>query len=98
MYRPVRLMIWPLASEVRTGAGGAMSLFAGGRAYWHPSAGAHVVYGAILARYLAVGGPTGRLGTPTSSEHDVPGGRANDFAGGVIRWDAATGAVTVWLR
>ena len=88
----------PLTSEAGTGAGGVMAQFAGGRAYWHPSAGAHVVYGAILATYLAAGGPTGRLGTPTSSEHDVPGGRANDFAGGMIRWDAATGAVTLTLR
>ena len=88
----------PLTSEVPTGAGGVTAQFAAGRAYWHPSAGAHVVYGQILSTYLAAGGPTGRLGTPTSSEHDVPGGRANHFAGGVIRWDTASGGVTLTLR
>ena len=88
----------PLTSEAPTGAGGVMAQFAGRRAYWHSSAGAHVVYGQILSAYLAAGGPTGRLGTPTSSEHDVPGGRGNDFAGGVIRWDAANGGVTLTLR
>jgi len=68
-------------------------VFSGGRVYLR-GALAHRVYGAILGRYLELGGPTGTLGLPTSDEYDVPGGRRNDFDGGQLTWSSTTGLVT----
>lgn len=72
--------------------------YARGRIYWSHPTGPHEVYGAILGRYLAFGGETSALGLPTSGEYAVPGGRANDFVGGRIVWDARTGATEVQTR
>jgi len=81
-------------------AGGRMNTFAGGAAiYWSQATGAHVVYGAIAAKYNSVGGPVA-YGLPTSDEANVPGlpgVRVSDFQGGrAIYWSAATGAHTVY--
>ena len=59
-----------------------------------PATGTHHVIGSILDRYLALGGPSGRLGYPTTDERatPVPGGRFNHFQGGSIYWTPATGA------
>ncbi|MGI8531504.1 MAG: transglycosylase family protein [Geodermatophilaceae bacterium] len=68
-------------------------VYQGGRMYWSPSAGAHTIYGAILAKYLSLGGaPT--KGVPTTDELGASGGGAyNDFAGnGSIYWSRSTGA------
>lgn len=72
--------------------------FARGRIYWSHPTGPHEVYGAILARYLVLGGDSSPLGLPTSGEYATPGGRASDFVGGRIVWDARTGATRVELR
>ncbi len=81
------------------GAAGARETdFQYGRIYWSQDAGAHIMYGAILGKYLALGGP-GLLGVPTSDEYDMPGvagGRQTDFAGGRIYWTAATDARAVY--
>ena len=69
--------------------------FQGGTVYWSGTTGAHEVHGAILGRYLALGGTGGRLRLPVTDEYGVPGGRRSDFQGGWVRWDAATGATTV---
>lgn len=73
---------------------GRASQFQGGNVYWSATTGAHEVHGAILSRYLALGGTAGRLGLPVSDEYPVPGGRRSDFRGGWLRWDAVTGVVT----
>lgn len=78
--------------------GGRASDFRGGRVYWGPAVGAHEVYGDILGRYLALGGPGSTLGLPTSSEYAVPGGRQSDFEHGSLRWDAAGAGVTLTTR
>jgi hypothetical protein len=57
--------------------------------------GSHVVCGAIRAKYLALGGPTGFLGYPTTDETLASDsvGRYNNFAnGGSIYWSPSTGA------
>jgi glucose/arabinose dehydrogenase len=51
---------------------------------------------AIDARYAQIGGSTSLLGSPTSLEYDVPGGRARDFQRGRIYWSASTGAKYVF--
>jgi glucose/arabinose dehydrogenase len=47
---------------------------------------------AIDARYAQLGGTSSVLGSPTSREYDVPGGRARDFQRGRMYWSASTGA------
>ena len=75
-------------------AGTLVQRFRGGRIYSGPSTGAWPVYGPILDRYLALGGPTGKLGLPTSGEAGVPptGARASVFQHGRIYWSASTRA------
>jgi uncharacterized protein with LGFP repeats len=82
------------------GAGGAEQDFAGGKVFFSPDTGAHVVSGAILAEYESLGGPTGDFGFPSAGETDggVPGSRVSAFAGAggaVIFWSADHGAIPV---
>jgi uncharacterized protein with LGFP repeats len=67
-------------------------VFTSGRIYTRGPVARHV-RGALLGRYLALGGPAGRLGAPVSDEYSVAGGRRSDFDGGSLVWVAATGAV-----
>ena len=75
--------------------------FAGGKIFYSPSTGAHVVTGQVLAKYESVGGPLGDLGFPTSSEADgglKPASRMSTFAAAdrpVIFWTPDHGAVIV---
>ena len=50
---------------------------------------------AIEAKYTALGGSSSYLGTPTSLEYDVAGGRARNYTRGRLFWSAATGARAV---
>ncbi|MFA6001487.1 MAG: hypothetical protein WC828_05165 [Thermoleophilia bacterium] len=70
--------------------GGRASGFEGGQIYWSPGYGSWLVNGAILTKYLAIGGPAG-AGLPVSDEYSVSGGRASNFQRGRIFWSAATG-------
>jgi uncharacterized protein with LGFP repeats len=75
--------------------GGCRRTYAGGAIYWSLRTGAHVVRGAILQRWLQLGGHAGALGYPTGDDVAVPGGFKTDFAGGSIYWSSATGARVV---
>jgi GH25 family lysozyme M1 (1,4-beta-N-acetylmuramidase) len=78
--------------------GGEAQDFTGGSIYWSARTGAHVVQGAILAHYLALGGPGGFLGFPVTDETATPDGvgRFNHFAhDGSIYWTQATKAWSV---
>ncbi len=82
------------------GDNGAEQDFAGGKIFFAPDTGAHVISGAILAEYESLGGPTGELGFPSAGEADggVPGSRVSAFGGAdgpVIFWTAEHGAVPV---
>lgn len=83
----------PTADEAAA-PGGRVSTFQFGNIYWGPVSGAASVHGAILARYQAMQGPAGPLGLPTSDEQATPNGRESVFQHGILRWNAATGAVT----
>lgn len=72
----------------------------GGGIYWTAATGAWEVYGSIAAFWKDHhGGPTGRLGFPTSGETDTPNahnpgspdanGRYNNFQRGIIVWHPA---------
>ncbi len=82
---------WPVAGESPV-PGGVAARFTGGEIYWSARTGAHEVHGGIRERYLALAGPAGLLGLPTSDEQDAPGGRLSTFTGGHVYWTPATGA------
>jgi len=75
--------------------GGRVQHYVGGNIYWSVATGAQLVYGAILARYLAAGGPGSFLGLPVTDEIDVPGGRASYFQSARVYWSGPTGAQEV---
>jgi uncharacterized protein with LGFP repeats len=54
--------------------------------YWTPATGAHEIYGAIRARWSALGWERSYLGYPRSGEFAFIGGRRNDFQYGYIQW------------
>jgi len=84
--------------------GGAAREFAGGAIYYSPDTGAHVMYGAILDRYTALGGPAASgLGFPRNDESDTGDGtgRFNDFSateGASIYWTPQWGASVIKSR
>jgi peptidoglycan hydrolase-like protein with peptidoglycan-binding domain len=80
---------YPTQDEVAAPDGvGRFQGFDHGVIYWTPDTGAHEVHGAILAAWAAEKWETGRLGYPTSDEHDTgTGGRVSSFQGGEIGRD-----------
>ena len=80
--------------------GGAERNYEGGVIFFSKDTGAHVMYGAILDRYTALGGPGGELGYPKNDESDTGDGtgRFNDFAtagGASIYWTPQWGASVI---
>ncbi len=76
--------------------------FAGGKAFFTPATGAHIMHGAILEKYEALGGPADSdLGFPTIDEGPGrigPDSRNTTFSAPdnpVIFWTPATGAHVV---
>lgn len=88
---------FPLSDEVAVTIGRA-SQFQRGNIYWSSGVGAHVVTGAILTRYLSLGGTGGRLGVPVTDVYPVSVGKRCDFAHGSIIWTATTGTTSVIYR
>ena len=68
------------AATSLTVSGTDLSSRLGLRSTWWTPTGAPT--GAITEHWLALGGAAGLLGPPLGPEHDVPGGRAQEFAGG----------------
>jgi uncharacterized protein with LGFP repeats len=90
---------YPTSDETPVpGTSAVVSTFQGGHIYSSAATGAREVHGAILERYLQLGGPASALGLPTSNEYSVPGGRASDFQHGRIVCNTTTGAITVTVR
>lgn len=71
--------------------------FRGGSAFWSPETGAHALFGAILAKYNALGGASGWLGFPVTGETATPDGvgRYVHFQNGSIYWTPTTGAYAI---
>ncbi len=86
----------PLAPAVAI-PGGASQVFQNAQMFWQTTAAkAYEVHGAILAKYVATGGPA-RWGFPVSNEGDVRKdaaviGRASQFEHCTIYWSAGSGA------
>lgn len=74
---------------------GRASQFQGGNVYWSSGNGAHEVHGAILSRYLSLGGTASKLGVPVSDEHSVAVGRRSDFKHGAIIYNSTTRTTSV---
>ncbi|GAB7192228.1 hypothetical protein NUM3379_29370 [Kineococcus sp. NUM-3379] len=77
---------------------GRYNHFQAGSIYWSPTTGAHAVRGAIRDAWARQGWETGPLGFPTSSEHEVPGGRRSHFEGGSLVFTWADGQVVTVPR
>jgi hypothetical protein len=89
---------YPVSDEGGTPDGkGRYNAFQNGSIYWTQATGAHEVHGAIRDKWRDLGWEAGVLGYPTSDEHDGdhPGARSNDFQGGSITYDPASGSVSV---
>ncbi|KAK3349647.1 hypothetical protein B0T25DRAFT_633033 [Lasiosphaeria hispida] len=86
----------PKASKKREGSLGYSREYVGATLYTAGGSDmAYAVNGDILGRYLAVGGPAGALGLPTSdwtATNDNRGGWFNGFRNGAIYWTWSTGA------
>ena len=87
----------PLTDETKTLDGmGRYNHFTNGRSiYWTRATGAHLIYGAIRAKWATMGWERGRVGYPTTDEYAVTGGRRNDFQHGSITWASQGRTVTV---
>jgi uncharacterized protein with LGFP repeats len=80
---------------VAGGGSGAYSDFSGSASiFWSPATGAHVIRGAIRARWTALGKEWG-LGFPVTGEVYAGGSAVQTFTGGEIDWSPATGAHAV---
>jgi uncharacterized protein with LGFP repeats len=81
-------------------AGGAERDYEGGSIFYSEQTGAKALYGPVLDRYLALGGPSGQLGFPVSDEADAGNGVAHvaDFSqpgGAAIYWSPQWGPVVI---
>jgi hypothetical protein len=92
---PASLLGMPLTDETGTPDGvGRYNHFQGGSIYWTPATGAHVVYGAIRARWEFLGWERSFLGYPVSDELKFDeGGRVSVFQGGEVYWWPDTDAI-----
>ncbi|RBY74833.1 hypothetical protein DQ239_18775 [Blastococcus sp. TF02-09] len=87
---------FPTTDELPTPDGvGRFNHFQRGSVYWTPATGAREIYGSIRDRWAAMGWETGALGYPTTGEFPIPGGRAQDFQYGSIRWFPGSGTTVV---
>lgn len=87
---------FPTTDELRTPDGvGRFTSFQKGAIYWTPTTGAHPVVGAILQRWGSLGWEKSALGYPVTGEFDFPGGKAQNFQYGSIRWVPKAGTSVV---
>jgi hypothetical protein len=96
-YRAVgsHLLGYP-TTDVRQAAGGEYARFSNGSIAGAHSIGWHDLYGRVDTAWWQHGGPTGKLGLPTSDERTLSSGdRTCDFQHGTITYDPTTGQVIV---
>ncbi len=91
----------PVSGELASSDGaGLYRQYQHGAIFWSAATGAHVVQGAILAKYAALGSEAGVMGYPTGDELALDGvdggsgdgGRCAPFQNGVILWRAGADA------
>jgi uncharacterized protein with LGFP repeats len=86
---------YPTSDEIALNEGSAQ-LFQGGTIWRWAYGQAHVVGGAIRAKWAAGGYENGQLGYPWSDEVALRGGVAQVFQRGTMYWSPATGAHPVF--
>ena len=74
---------------------GSAQKFDKGRIFYSRATGARELFGTVLAGYRDVGGPSGRLGLPTTGVQSRSSGVRAKFVGGVIWSSERTGTVAV---
>jgi uncharacterized protein with LGFP repeats len=84
-FRILVFLLDPI-SEQTPDARGWFNRFQGGTLYWSAGVPAHEVHGAILERYLLLGGADSYLGHPISDELPEGNARFNRFERGWIYW------------
>jgi uncharacterized protein with LGFP repeats len=90
---PGGVLGYPLTDDAQTpGANGYWNNFQYGALLWSAGTSSHMVRGAILDKYWALGGPAGPLGFPDGDDAAVPGGFTTSFTGGALYWSSGTGA------
>ncbi|WP_414942659.1 RICIN domain-containing protein [Amycolatopsis sp. cmx-11-51] len=79
---------YPISDETPTsdGVGKHIKFKTGVAIYWHPTTGAHPVYGNIRSKWDALGSEKSYLGYPTTDEQALPKGRRSNFQNGRIDW------------
>ena len=85
---------WPQSDEIGF-PGGASSVFTWGHVVWTPWTGAQIVKGAVLDRWLTMGGVFSYLGAPRGEEVRIGRGVFQEFNGGLVYWTPQTGAQAV---
>ena len=79
-------------SAPRDAAGGQVQEFEKGAIVTNPDGAAHIVHGAIGAKYKELGTVESELGFPKGGEKSIRGGAFQEFDNGNIYWSAGTGA------
>lgn len=88
----------PAPSPVPSPFSGAVSSFQRGAVYWREFSGAHVVRGAIGARWTELGAQRSGFGFPTSDEMPLPGGEvAQEFESGILVYSPVHGVYAAEL-
>lgn len=83
----------PTSYEYGNGSGWRAQDFEQGTIVWSPSYGTYGVRGAIFGDWDYRGGAYwAEVGQPKTEEHDVPGGRVQDFTSGWYLWSPWSGA------
>ncbi|MEV0712271.1 N-acetylmuramoyl-L-alanine amidase [Nocardia aurea] len=78
--------------------GGQYARFTNGYVYTNAEGGVFEVLGAILDRFLQLGGDGGALGLPLTDSYPVPDGLRSDFQNGSLILNELTGIVTTVLK
>ncbi|WP_373864738.1 LGFP repeat-containing protein, partial [Nocardia pseudovaccinii] len=84
----------PVSEPLPAAQGQQYAKFVNGYVYTGPNGQVFEVMGAILDRFLALGGDGGLLGLPMSNGYSVPDGLRTDFQYGSLILNQLTGIIT----
>ncbi len=88
---------WPVTGMLQA-KGGRKARFERGSVFASAETGGHVLHGPILRRYQDKGGPSSRIGFPTTNVRKVPVGSRASFEAAVMTFHRDTGEVVVRRR
>ncbi len=86
---------FPVTGMMTAQGRGWKATFEGGRMWMTRSTGAHVLYGAIMRRYVSMGGAASDLGFPTTDIYPITGGQRARFEHGTLTWNRPKNKVTL---